>query len=151
MKSLLLFFIYFRMVSDAMTNGQRSAGDVLNDIGSMLSDLTDELDAMLHMERDTLKQWIIDVKCPFYRLFYPKIDDYILMFNGNDVIRDRTVPLYIILFLFKCTQLILTQYCIFNFVILILQYNLIDTRITKFYFSARNYKILQFPTTVITY
>ena len=29
---------------------QRSAGDVLNDIGSMLADLTDELDAMLHME-----------------------------------------------------------------------------------------------------
>ncbi|XP_059094486.1 caskin-1-like isoform X2 [Tigriopus californicus] len=32
--------------------GQRSAGDVLNDIGSMLADLTDELDAMLHSERD---------------------------------------------------------------------------------------------------
>ena len=29
---------------------ERSAGDVLNDIGSMLADLTDELDAMLHME-----------------------------------------------------------------------------------------------------
>ena len=28
----------------------RSAGDVLQDIGSMLSDLTDELDAMLNME-----------------------------------------------------------------------------------------------------
>ena len=37
--------VYFR------TSGlQRSAGDVLNDIGSMLADLTDELDAMLHME-----------------------------------------------------------------------------------------------------
>ena len=33
-------------------DGQRTAGDVLNDIGSMLADLTDELDAMLHMERD---------------------------------------------------------------------------------------------------
>eukprot|EP00095_Tigriopus_kingsejongensis_P011698 maker-scaffold452_size166894-snap-gene-0.35 protein:Tk11698 transcript:maker-scaffold452_size166894-snap-gene-0.35-mRNA-1 annotation:"caskin-1 isoform x2" len=31
---------------------QRSAGDVLNDIGSMLADLTDELDAMLHSERE---------------------------------------------------------------------------------------------------
>jgi len=30
----------------------RTAGDVLNDIGSMLADLTDELDAMLHLERD---------------------------------------------------------------------------------------------------
>ena len=30
--------------------GQRTAGDVLNDIGSMLADLTDELDAMLHMD-----------------------------------------------------------------------------------------------------
>jgi hypothetical protein len=45
-----------RMVSEGMVNGQRSAGDVLNDIGSMLSDLTDELDAMLHMERDPFKQ-----------------------------------------------------------------------------------------------
>jgi len=44
-----------RTLSDGMVNGQRSAGDVLNDIGSMLSDLTDELDAMLHMERDTIK------------------------------------------------------------------------------------------------
>ena len=31
----------------------RSAGDVLQDIGSMLSDLTDELDAMLKLEKDT--------------------------------------------------------------------------------------------------
>ena len=30
--------------------GQKTAGDVLNDIGSMLADLTDELDAMLHMD-----------------------------------------------------------------------------------------------------
>ena len=29
-----------------------SAGDVLQDIGSMLSDLTDELDAMLKLEKD---------------------------------------------------------------------------------------------------
>uniref|UniRef100_A0A0K2UH39 SAM domain-containing protein n=2 Tax=Lepeophtheirus salmonis TaxID=72036 RepID=A0A0K2UH39_LEPSM len=29
----------------------RTAGDVLNDIGSMLADLTDELDAMLHMDQ----------------------------------------------------------------------------------------------------
>jgi len=45
-----------RSAAEGMVNGQRSAGDVLNDIGSMLSDLTDELDAMLHMERDPLKQ-----------------------------------------------------------------------------------------------
>jgi len=32
---------------------KRSAGDVLQDIGSMLSDLTDELDAMLKLEKDT--------------------------------------------------------------------------------------------------
>lgn len=44
-----------RSMADGVANGQRSAGDVLNDIGSMLSDLTDELDAMLHMERDPLK------------------------------------------------------------------------------------------------
>ena len=43
------------MVAGATANSQRSAGDVLNDIGSMLSDLTDELDAMLHMERDPFK------------------------------------------------------------------------------------------------
>jgi len=42
-------------MADGVASGQRSAGDVLNDIGSMLSDLTDELDAMLHMERDPLK------------------------------------------------------------------------------------------------
>jgi len=30
----------------------RTAGDVLNDIGTMLADLTDELDAMLQLERD---------------------------------------------------------------------------------------------------
>jgi len=38
--------------SDAASTdgGQRTAGDVLNDIGSMLADLTDELDAMLHMD-----------------------------------------------------------------------------------------------------
>ena len=49
-------FEYSRSAAEGMVNGQRSAGDVLNDIGSMLSDLTDELDAMLHMERDPLKQ-----------------------------------------------------------------------------------------------
>ena len=49
-------FSTFRSAAEGMSNGQRSAGDVLNDIGSMLSDLTDELDAMLHMERDPLKQ-----------------------------------------------------------------------------------------------
>jgi hypothetical protein len=32
----------------------RTAGDVLNDIGSMLADLTDELDAMLQLERNAL-------------------------------------------------------------------------------------------------
>ena len=38
--------------SDAASTdgGQRTAGGVLNDIGSMLADLTDELDAMLHMD-----------------------------------------------------------------------------------------------------
>ena len=54
--SLLTIFSTFRSAAEGMSNGQRSAGDVLNDIGSMLSDLTDELDAMLHMERDPLKQ-----------------------------------------------------------------------------------------------
>ena len=39
---------YPRMSSE--DGGQRTAGDVLNDIGSMLADLTDELDAMLHMD-----------------------------------------------------------------------------------------------------
>ena len=39
------------------TNGtmpapRRNAGDVLHDIGSMLSDLTDELDAMLKLDRE---------------------------------------------------------------------------------------------------
>lgn len=29
----------------------RNAGDVLNDIGSMLADLTDELDSMLHADQ----------------------------------------------------------------------------------------------------
>jgi len=37
-------------LSDNNSGGQRTAGDVLNDIGSMLADLTDELDAMLHMD-----------------------------------------------------------------------------------------------------
>ena len=36
--------------ANAGDGGQRTAGDVLNDIGSMLADLTDELDAMLHMD-----------------------------------------------------------------------------------------------------
>ena len=41
----------------AETNGnmqqpRRNAGDVLHDIGSMLSDLTDELDAMLKLDRE---------------------------------------------------------------------------------------------------
>ena len=31
---------------------RRNAGDVLHDIGSMLSDLTDELDAMLKLDRE---------------------------------------------------------------------------------------------------
>ena len=53
--SILTSYIFFRSMADGVANGQRSAGDVLNDIGSMLSDLTDELDAMLHMERDPLK------------------------------------------------------------------------------------------------
>ena len=35
-----------------LTQTFRSAGDVLHDIGSMLSDLTDELDAMLKLEKD---------------------------------------------------------------------------------------------------
>ena len=36
----------------AGANGGRTAGDVLNDIGTMLADLTDELDAMLQLERN---------------------------------------------------------------------------------------------------
>ncbi len=43
-------FVIFS-VADS-NGGQKTAGDVLNDIGSMLADLTDELDAMLHMDRD---------------------------------------------------------------------------------------------------
>ena len=39
--------------ANAGDGGQRTAGDVLNDIGSMLADLTDELDAMLHMDPRT--------------------------------------------------------------------------------------------------
>lgn len=37
------------------TSQKRSAGDVLQDIGSMLSDLTDELDAMLKLDKED--QW----------------------------------------------------------------------------------------------
>ena len=54
--------VSFRLMADPNGGGvatapgavgqPRTAGDVLNDIGSMLADLTDELDAMLHMERD---------------------------------------------------------------------------------------------------
>ena len=36
-------------MSDNNSGGQRSAGDVLNDIGTMLENLTEELDSMLHM------------------------------------------------------------------------------------------------------
>ena len=43
-------FIHLFSLSDNNSGGQRTAGDVLNDIGSMLADLTDELDAMLHMD-----------------------------------------------------------------------------------------------------
>ena len=42
-----------RLPAAGQAGQNRSAGDVLNDIGSMLADLTDELDAMLHSERDT--------------------------------------------------------------------------------------------------
>lgn len=42
-----------RLAAANQAGQNRSAGDVLNDIGSMLADLTDELDAMLHSERDT--------------------------------------------------------------------------------------------------
>ena len=35
-----------------MQQPRRNAGDVLHDIGSMLSDLTDELDAMLKLDRE---------------------------------------------------------------------------------------------------
>lgn len=37
---------------DLNAGQKRNAGDVLHDIGSMLSDLTDELDAMLKLDRD---------------------------------------------------------------------------------------------------
>ena len=36
----------------SMQQPRRNAGDVLHDIGSMLSDLTDELDAMLKLDRE---------------------------------------------------------------------------------------------------
>merc|ERR1719273_235880 len=36
-------------MSDNNSGGQRSAGDVLNDIGTMLENLTEELDSMLHV------------------------------------------------------------------------------------------------------
>ena len=38
----LCFFLFF--------SGGKESGDVLNDIGNMLQDLTDELDAMLEFE-----------------------------------------------------------------------------------------------------
>ena len=41
-----IYVLLFRISN----GGQKTAGDVLNDIGSMLADLTDELDAMLHMD-----------------------------------------------------------------------------------------------------
>ena len=41
-----IYVLFFRISN----GGQKTAGDVLNDIGSMLADLTDELDAMLHMD-----------------------------------------------------------------------------------------------------
>ena len=48
--NLTYIFIHLFSLSDNNSGGQRTAGDVLNDIGSMLADLTDELDAMLHMD-----------------------------------------------------------------------------------------------------
>lgn len=48
--NLTNIFIQLFSLSDNNSGGQRTAGDVLNDIGSMLADLTDELDAMLHMD-----------------------------------------------------------------------------------------------------
>ena len=77
-------------MADGVANGQRSAGDVLNDIGSMLSDLTDELDAMLHMERDPLKNWkllreflnyIVTVELKSYRYKYFWKHNYIIEIN----------------------------------------------------------------------
>ena len=47
---LTYIFMHLFSLSDNNSGGQRTAGDVLNDIGSMLADLTDELDAMLHMD-----------------------------------------------------------------------------------------------------
>ena len=45
------WFQLFSVLLFRISNGgQKTAGDVLNDIGSMLADLTDELDAMLHMD-----------------------------------------------------------------------------------------------------
>ena len=44
--TIYLYILFFRISN----GGQKTAGDVLNDIGSMLADLTDELDAMLHMD-----------------------------------------------------------------------------------------------------
>ena len=51
MKFFNIYIFSYRISNE----GQRTAGDVLNDIGSMLADLTDELDAMLHVERDPNK------------------------------------------------------------------------------------------------
>ena len=41
-----------RMPDCSLEGPRRNAGDVLHDIGSMLSDLTDELDAMLKLDRE---------------------------------------------------------------------------------------------------
>ena len=41
-----------RMPDCPLEAPRRNAGDVLHDIGSMLSDLTDELDAMLKLDRE---------------------------------------------------------------------------------------------------
>ena len=46
--TVFFFSSYFSM-SDNNSGGQRSAGDVLNDIGAMLENLTEELDSMLHV------------------------------------------------------------------------------------------------------
>ena len=40
------------MLRPPTRNTGRSAGDVLQDIGTMLADLTDELDTMLKLDKD---------------------------------------------------------------------------------------------------
>ena len=58
----------------AGANGGRTAGDVLNDIGTMLADLTDELDAMLQLERNAfLLSFLFAVFFSFFMHFKKRV------------------------------------------------------------------------------